>query len=49
MPLVLLLAGSGAPWSLGAVSLIVLGSLGVRVLFIKIPHASHESRSAEKA
>jgi hypothetical protein len=45
VPLILLLAGGGAPWSLGAVSLIVLGGLAVRFLFIKITHASHESRS----
>ena len=49
VPLILLLAGGGAPSSLGAVSLILLGGLAVRVLFIKIPHASHESRSAGKA
>jgi hypothetical protein len=48
-PLILLLVGAGAGSSLGAVSLIVLGSLALRFLFIKIPHASHESRSAEKA
>jgi hypothetical protein len=49
VPLILLLAGGGAPSSLGAVTLIVLGSLAVRVLFIKIPHGSHESRSASEA
>jgi hypothetical protein len=49
VPLFLLLIGGGAVWSLGAVSLIVLGGLGVRMLFLKIPHASHESRSAGKA
>ena len=30
VPLILLLAAGGAPWSLGAVSLIVLGGLAVR-------------------
>jgi Polysulphide reductase, NrfD len=49
VPLILLLAGGGAAWSLGAVSLIVLGCLAVRFLFLKMPHASHESRSAAKA
>ena len=49
VPVVLLLAGDGAPWRLGAVSLIVLGGFAVRSLFIKIPHASHESRSRAKA
>jgi hypothetical protein len=49
MPVVLLLAGDGAPWRLGAVLLIVLGGFAVRSLFIKIPHASHESRSRAKA
>jgi uncharacterized membrane protein YjjP (DUF1212 family) len=48
VPLILLLAGGGAAWTLGAVSLIVLASLAVSVLFIKIPHASHQSRSAGK-
>jgi hypothetical protein len=41
----LLLAGDGAAWRLGAVLLIVLGGLAFRSLFLKIPHASHESRS----
>jgi hypothetical protein len=49
VPVVLLLAGDGAPWRLGAVLLIVLGGFAVRSLFIKIPHASHESRSRAKA
>jgi Polysulfide reductase len=49
VPVVLLLAGDSAPWRLGAVSLIVLGGFAVRSLFIKIPHASHESRSRAKA
>jgi hypothetical protein len=48
-PLLLLVAGDSAASSLGAVSLIVLGSLAARFLFIKIPHSSHESRSAAKA
>jgi Polysulphide reductase, NrfD len=49
VPVVLLLAGDGAPWRLGAVLLIVLGGYAVRSLFLKIPHASHESRSRAKA
>ena len=49
MPVVLLLAGDGAPWRLAAVLLIVLGGFAVRSLLIKIPHASHESWSAGKA
>jgi Polysulphide reductase, NrfD len=49
VPVVLLLAGDGAPWRLGAVSLIVLGGFALRSLFIKIPHASHESRSRARA
>jgi len=46
VPLTLLLSGEGAPWSLGAVALIVLGNLAIRILILKIPHTSHESRSA---
>ncbi len=49
VPLILVLAAGGAPWSLGAVSLIVLGGLAARSMFLKIPHASHESRSGGKA
>jgi hypothetical protein len=49
LPVVLLLAGDGAPWLLGAVLLIVLGGFAVRSLFLKIPHASHESRSRDRA
>ena len=49
VPVVLLLAGDGAPWRLGAVLLIVLAGFAVRSLFLKIPHASHESRSRAKA
>jgi hypothetical protein len=49
VPVVLLLAGEGAPWRLGAVLLIVLGGFTVRSLFLKIPHASHESRSRARA
>ena len=49
MPVVLLLAGDGAPSRLGAVLLIVLGGFAVRSLFLKIPHASHESRSRDRA
>ena len=44
IPVFLLLVGGGAPWILGAVLLILAGSLAVRFLFIKIPHVSHESR-----
>jgi hypothetical protein len=44
VPMVLLLAGDGAPWRLIAVSLTVLGGFAVRLLFLKIPHASHVSR-----
>jgi hypothetical protein len=49
VPVVLLLAGDGTPWPLGAVLLIVLGGFAVRSLFLKIPHASHESRSRARA
>jgi hypothetical protein len=48
-PALLLLAGEGAPWRLGAVLLIVVGGFAVRSLFLKIPHDSHESRSGRKA
>jgi hypothetical protein len=37
VPSILLLAGGGAPWSLGAVSLIMLGGLAVRAQFLKMP------------
>jgi hypothetical protein len=49
IPLILLLLGNGAPWSVGAVLLILAGNLAIRSQFLKIPHASHESRSAGKA
>ena len=49
LPVVLLLVGDGAPWRLSGVLLIVLGGFAVRSLFIKIPHASHESRSGAGA
>jgi hypothetical protein len=49
MPVVLLLAADGAPCRLGAVLLIVLGGFAVRSLLLKIPHASHESRSRARA
>jgi hypothetical protein len=49
LPVVLLLVGDGAPSRLGAVLLILLGGFAVRSLFLKIPHASHESRSADQA
>ena len=42
IPLVLLLIGDSAPGILGAASLILLGSLAIRSLIIKIPHASRE-------
>jgi hypothetical protein len=45
VPVVLLLAGDDASLRLAAVALIVLGGFAVRSLFLKIPHASHESRS----
>jgi hypothetical protein len=48
-PLLLLLVGDGASWILGAALLIVLGGLASRLVFIKIPHASHESRSHSSA
>jgi Ni/Fe-hydrogenase subunit HybB-like protein len=48
-PVVLLLVGNGAPWILVAVLLILLGGLASRVVLIKIPHASHESRSNSSA
>ncbi len=46
VPVVLLLAGDGAPWGLGAVVLIVLVGFAVRSPFLKIPHASHEERTS---
>ncbi len=49
IPVILLLFGDGAPWILGAVSLILLGGLAIRFLIIKIPHASRESRSVGRA
>ena len=49
IPLILLLVGDGAPWILGAVLFILAGNLAIRSLLLKIPHASHESRSGEKA
>ncbi len=49
IPLILLLVGDGAPWILGAVLFILAGNLAIRSLFLKIPHASHESRSGGKA
>jgi hypothetical protein len=49
IPLILLLVGDGAPWILGAVLFILAGNLATRSLFLKIPHASHESRSRGKA
>jgi hypothetical protein len=49
IPLILLLVGDGAPWVLGAMLFILAGNLAIRSLFLKIPHASHESRSGGKA
>ena len=49
VPVVLLLIGEGAAWRLGAVLLIVAGAFAVRSLFLKLPHASHESRSRARA
>jgi Polysulphide reductase, NrfD len=49
IPLFLLLVGDGSPSIFGATALILLASLANRFLFIKIPHASRESRSAGKA
>ena len=49
IPLSLLLIGGGSASILGATALILIGSLAIRFLLIKIPHASHESRSAGKA
>jgi hypothetical protein len=48
IPLVLLVVGDSAPWILGAVLCILAGNLAIRSLFIKIPHASGESRSRAK-
>jgi hypothetical protein len=48
IPLILLLIGDGAPWILGAVLFILAANLAIRSLFLKIPHASHESRSSTK-
>lgn len=49
VPVALLLAADGAPWSLAGSLFVVVGGFEVRSLFIKIPHASHESRSRHKA
>jgi hypothetical protein len=48
-PLILLFVGDDALWTLGAVSLILAGSLAVRFQIIKIPHASREGRPAVNA
>ncbi len=42
LPLGLVLAGSGAPGMLGAVIVLLTGSLAIRFLIIRIPHASAE-------
>jgi hypothetical protein len=49
IPMILLLVGDNAPWVLGAVLFILAGNLAIRHLFLKIPHASRESRSSGKA
>jgi hypothetical protein len=49
IPLVLLVIGEGAQWIMGAVLFILLGALAIRSLLIKIPHASHVSRSGSQA
>ena len=49
IPVVLLLNGEAHQWHLDAVLLIALGGFAVRSLFLKIPHASHESRAGEKS
>jgi hypothetical protein len=49
IPLLLLLVGDGTFWILGAASFILAGNLAIRSLFLKIPHASQESRSNGKA
>ncbi len=49
VPLVLLFAVDGAALTLGAVALILVGSFAIRSLMIKIPHASHDSRSDREA
>jgi hypothetical protein len=49
IPVFLLLVGDGAPSILGAFMFILAGNLAIRSLFLKIPHASHESRSGGKS
>src|SRR5262249_50053608 len=49
IPLILLLVGDGAPWILAALLFILGGNPAIRSRFLKIPHASHESRSGGKA
>ena len=44
IPLCLVLVGGGAPGMLGAGVFIMLGSLGIRFLLVKIPHASPRAR-----
>jgi hypothetical protein len=48
IPLALLLVANGAAAILAAVALILAVSLAIRFLLIKIPRASHESRSGRK-
>jgi hypothetical protein len=49
IPVILLLVAGNAPSVLGAVLFILAGNLAIRSLCLKIPHASHESRSGGKA
>jgi hypothetical protein len=49
IPVILLVVGDAALETFGAVTLILAANLAVRSLMIKIPHASHESRSGRKA
>jgi hypothetical protein len=45
IPLGLLFIGGGSPLMLGTVLFILLGSLGIRYLIVKIPHASTPRRA----
>ena len=46
IPVILLVVGDAPLETFGAVTLILAANLAARSLMIKIPHASHESRSA---
>ncbi|MHC5538159.1 NrfD/PsrC family molybdoenzyme membrane anchor subunit [Singulisphaera rosea] len=48
-PVMLLLVADGVPWILAGVLLVVVGAFVVRSLFLKIPHASHASRSRHRS